>query len=268
VQWAHRTMNKALVMLSDQQIVLSMATSLAALKLWCEFSTYHLNLIHQWLIFCTITHTNALLVHCDYFNPKKAPATILRMILILVHIALAGVVLFANGQDMGTWSPTIGDMTPLQMLPAQCFFQNATMPSSLKTAELGWNGTGITGRWLFFASVALIVCGMVSFIIDGIGKLAKQDFRKNLPSWIIRTGLLIINLVIGVIVMRATVDLRRWMIDNEWVEDGSENKLSYGQCVPIFLSLFLVISVFETLFGKHCFSTPPCNTPSSLPSTT
>ncbi|KAK4206442.1 hypothetical protein QBC37DRAFT_434963, partial [Rhypophila decipiens] len=190
----HHVLDRILVAWSDQQLILGLATSVAVLALWCSFSTYHLNLIKQWLVFCSITHVNALLVHCDYFNKNHTLANSLRV-------------------DTNEWSPTVGDRTPLQALPAPCFFQNATRSDTLEEVP-GWKGTGLTAQWLFIISTFMISLALISLAID--------------LKW--RTA--------------------RYMLDFGWLADDSESEISYGQFVPILLAILVIFSACQSISGE------------------
>ncbi|KAK4208171.1 hypothetical protein QBC37DRAFT_432366 [Rhypophila decipiens] len=241
----HHVLDRILVAWSDQQLILGLATSVAVLALWCSFSTYHLNLIKQWLVFCSITHVNALLVHCDYFNKNHTLANSLRVGLIAVHTVLAGIIMFGYGQDTNEWSPTVGDRTPLQALPAPCFFQNATRSDTLEEVP-GWKGTGLSATWLFGISTIKISFALISLAID----LKWRTARKGWLAWTLRLLALIVNLVLGVIVFVHTLMLRGYMVDFGWLADDSESEISYGQFVPILLAILVIFSACQSISGE------------------
>ncbi|KAK4190654.1 hypothetical protein QBC35DRAFT_62506 [Podospora australis] len=241
----HYILDKNLVAWSDQQIALGLATSIATLCVcWCSISTYHFNLAKQWLVLCTITHVNAILVHCDYFNPKNWVANLIRGLLYITHIILCCVVFFDKQENVLSkgWAPTIGNQTPLQMLPAACFFTNATRPESLKEVT-GWGASGASSGVIFIISLILVVIGL-----GILGYDYWQSKRKGWRSWGIRSALLAVNIGSGFYASFITGSTRTWM--RWYLEDDSENKLSYGQFVPIFLAFFVFVAFGESICGK------------------
>lgn len=247
---------------SDQQLILGLATSIAVIVEWCSFSSYHLNIIKQWLIFCSATHVNALLVHCDYFSPSHIPANILRVALITVHTVLASIIVFDSGQS-GQWSPTVGDHTPLQALPHPCFFVNATRSDTLDKVA-GWGSHGLRGDYLFVASAILLLIALFSLFGDLFHFWTRAANSKRIRSrplnfkshhkqwmhWIYRSILLVVNLGIGATVFDSTLRLRSYMVDSKWLEDASEHDVTYGQYVPICLAGLVLFSALQGVAGK------------------
>ncbi|KAM7216058.1 hypothetical protein V8F06_008531, partial [Rhypophila decipiens] len=258
IQSIHHVFDRVLIAWSDQQLILGLATSIATIVEWCSFSSYHLNIIKQWLILCSATHVNALLVHCDYFSPNHIPANILRVLLIMVHSVLASIIVSDNGET-GEWSPTVGDHTPLQALPYACFFKNATRSDTLKSV-VGWGGHGLRGDYLFWASVILLLVALFSlvgdlfhFCLQGPKRQTIKSRLLNLGSqkrhwwhWMWRSALLVGNLAIGVTVFISTLKLRSYMVDSKWLEDASEEQgLTYGQYIPICLAGLVLFSACQ-----------------------
>ncbi|KAK4215784.1 hypothetical protein QBC37DRAFT_371690 [Rhypophila decipiens] len=258
IQSIHHVFDRVLIAWSDQQLILGLATSIATIVEWCSFSTYHLNIIKQWLILCSATHINALLVHCDYFSTNHIPANILRILLIMVHSVLASIIVSDNG-EAGEWSPTVGDHTPLQALPYACFFKNATRSDTLK-GVVGWGGHGLRGDYLFWASVILLLVALFSLVGDLLHFWFTKAEPKSVKSrllnlgskkrhwwhWIWRSTLLVGNLGIGATVFASTKTLRSYMVDSKWLEDASEEQgLTYGQYIPLCLAGLVLFSACQ-----------------------
>lgn len=249
----HHILNKILVSWSDQQIVLGIAISTAALEEWCSFSTYHLNIIKHWLILSSITHVNALLVHCNYFQKKKILATTLRAGLISLHVIFTGVVVFGHGQAAENKIPEIHHQTPLQILPASCFFANSTRPSLIQQMHVETPETetsSLSSKSLFIWGIALIVCSKLTLLRH---LWATEDRKKRrFMVWCIRLALLGLNVALGVIAITGVQSIRSWMSDEGLIDisDGSESEYSYGQYLSAYLALFAAFQIAESFFGK------------------
>ncbi|KAK3368322.1 hypothetical protein B0H63DRAFT_514964 [Podospora didyma] len=243
----HHVLNTLLVGWSDQQIVLGLATSIATLKQWCNLSMYHLNIIQQWLVFCSVTHANALLVHSQYFKWKNWLASTLRALLLIAHICLTSVIFFKNIDRVDDhWWPSIGNQTPLQIMPSSCFFEGANRSSTLHTTNLGYQETGTNGLVLFGACIALVLISLVTTI--------RHAFEYKRLIWWVRQVLLVGNAALGLFVAVKTIQLRDWMWDNKWLtpddetpEENPEEKLSFGQWVPLLMTTYIVISFLQSL---------------------
>ncbi|KAK3955724.1 hypothetical protein QBC32DRAFT_22879 [Pseudoneurospora amorphoporcata] len=236
-----------LISWSDQQLVLGMATSIAALKTWCSFSTYHLNLIGQWLVLCSVTHANALLVHCKYFHGKRLLADGLRVITILTNLILSGMVFFVSRSVGGKGMPSVADHTPLQILPAQCFFKNAILSPGLKLVDGYDQYSHPNGQALFLMSLLILIGAGLSMAAH---RWRGKGARKSRWSWVFRTVMLLANIGVGFASLVSSVELRNWMHENGWMEDTSELEWSYGQFIPALLGLLVVVSLLENVFDE------------------
>ncbi|KAK0662479.1 hypothetical protein QBC41DRAFT_340681 [Cercophora samala] len=245
----HHILNRILVSWSDQQIVLGLAISTAALDQWCSFSTYHLNIIKHWLIISSITHVNALLVHCNYFQKKKMAATGLRGLLISLHVIFTGVVVFSNGQSADNKIPEIHHQTPLQILPASCFFTNSTRSNNIDQMHLATPQTEtgyLSSKSLFIWGIVLIVSSILTLprhlwdIEDGT--------KRHLVVWGVRLVQLALNLTLGVLAIGGVENIRSWMSKQGLIDvsDGSESDYSYGQYLSAFLALFAAFQIAES----------------------
>ncbi|KAK3995209.1 hypothetical protein QBC44DRAFT_366734 [Cladorrhinum sp. PSN332] len=256
----HHALDKILVAWSDQQIVLGLATSIAAIVIHRSpdsepFSMYHLNILKQWLVFASVTHTNALLIHCDYFNGE---ATLRHR---LAHNF---------------------DPRP-PMLPSSCFWKNATLtrPAGLTTVE-GWGNDGATSFVLFGFSVAFLAVGILSIFFNRPTSRKPSDLTREQKkwSWVTRFVLWVANSVLGIAVFVYTLKLRDYMNSKsgcetkptfKFLEDGSENEWSsYGQFVPILLSVGVLISAAESILDdaeedKTTNKGPPSNSGDDIP---
>ncbi|KAK4669638.1 uncharacterized protein QC763_204750 [Podospora pseudopauciseta] len=236
---------------SDQQIVLGIAISTAAFEEWCSFSTYHLNIIKHWLILSSITHVNALLVHCNYFQKKKIVATTLRAGLISLHVIFTGVVVFGHGQTAENKIPEIHHQTPLQILPASCFFANSTRPSLIQQMHVEMPETetsSLSSKSLFIWGIVLIVCSKLTLLRH---LWATEDRKKRrFMVWCIRLALLGLNVALGVIAITGVQSIRSWMSDEGLIDisDGSESEYSYGQYLSAYLALFAAFQIAESFF--------------------
>jgi len=249
VKRAHHILSQTLKGFSDQQLILGFATSGALFKGWCSFSTYHLNLIKQWLVFCSLTHVNALLVHCDYFNPNHTGANVIRMVLTAIHTGFATYIIAFYGLETDDWIPTASDLAPLQTLNVACYFRNATRSNTLDDGSLGWREGSSSGQGLFIGSLILIGVALVLIGLDFF-------FRNLRKSWFLyglRSLMLLANLGIGIAVFRATFNLREYMVKFNWLKDDEENELSYGQFVTVLSTMFLVITAAQSMFGKQIY---------------
>ncbi|KAK4221254.1 hypothetical protein QBC38DRAFT_550124 [Podospora fimiseda] len=257
---AHHALDKILVAWSDQQIILGLATSIATLFIHSRddtepFSMYHLNMAKQWLVFASITHSNALLIHCDYFNKKRPIATYLRIILICIHVILALFVFFDLKQDL-SWYPTVGDRSPLQMLPSTCFRKGVVRPKALTKVD-GWGAKGATSWAFFLISTGFLIAGLLSLWSERSTRRRPSSARRSPQhrknSWVIRLVLLCFSSVFAVVVLIYTAELHNYMNGDceknqaGFLEDRSEmDWKSYGQFLPILLSFGLLISAAES----------------------
>jgi len=250
VKRTHHVFDTTLKGWSDQQLILGLATSGALINEWCSFSTYHVNLIKQWLIFCSITHVNSLFVHCDYFNPNHTAANIIRFLLIISHTVLATYVIAFYDQTADNWTPTVGNLTPLQALKAACYFDNATRSDTLDDVNLGWGEVGFnwnSARVLFISSLSLIGCALIFIYVD----FKWRNARKSWTLYIFRSALLLFNVAIGFAALHGTVNLREYMMNFKWLKDEEERRVSYGQFVAMFLAVSVLITAGESYSGKQ-----------------
>ncbi|KAK4645799.1 hypothetical protein QC761_204750 [Podospora bellae-mahoneyi] len=227
----HHILNKILVSWSDQQIVLGIAISTAALEEWCSFSTYHLNIIKHWLILSSITHVNALLVHCNYFQKKKIVATTLRAGLISLHVIFTGVVVFGHGQAAENKIPESTILRPCKSCQQSASLQTPQDPASFNKCM--WKRrkprplTLLRHLW------------------------ATEDRKKRrFTVWCIRLALLGLNVALGVIAITGVQSIRSWMSDEGLIDisDGSESEYSYGQYLSAYLALFAAFQIAESFF--------------------
>ncbi|KAK4198908.1 hypothetical protein QBC40DRAFT_177673, partial [Triangularia verruculosa] len=236
----HGIIDTILISWSDQQIVLGLATSIATLYHWGSFSTYHFNIIKQWLVFCTITHANALLVHCEYFGDKRKWLNRLRGALMSIHTVLTIYVFFKDGNF--NIIPGLANKTPLQILPARCFFTNASRGETLETIRQSTTEYG---------SLILLLTAFI-LLLFGLGSLIVRLFSKRTArqvSWVLRQLGLSGNLIVGAYVTSKICYLRIWLTDEQLIDD-EEHTYSYGQFVPILMSIFVLFGAIETWLGE------------------
>ncbi|KAK0667795.1 hypothetical protein QBC41DRAFT_304022 [Cercophora samala] len=252
----HNALDKILISWSDQQIVLGLATGIATTIHWSLFSSYHLNIIKNWLLFCTITHANALLVHCDYFTKKHRAANVIRAILLVVHIGLTMNIVILK--DHKSWSPNISDRTPLQIFPPNCFAANDTRPVESMKAEELFKG-GIDGRVLLWVALAFVTIGAISLLRHSGLSSGQRSKSSRRVWWWVRTGLLLANAIVGILATISTSNIRKWMFDEGLLEDCSEDSWSYGQFVPIVMVFLVLFGAAEALLDDLADSDAPNN---------
>lgn len=149
--------------------------------------------------------------------------------------------------------PSVADHTPLQILPAQCFFKNAILAPGLKEVDGYDQYSHPNGQALFLMSLLILIGAGLSMAAH---RWRGKGARKSRWSWGFRTVMLLANIGVGFASLVSSVELRDWMHGNGWMEDESELEWSYGQFIPALLGLLVFVSVLENVFGKFSLAIP------------
>ena len=127
-----KSLSKAVLMFSDQQIVTGIALLASGYsQLRSGLDAYHWQIIVYLAWFSSFTHLTTLTVLRNYFQDHPATRT-WRIILMVITVSLLGIALLPTGNQW--WlggDPDISGATDTSGVPASCFFQGRNFRSDI-----------------------------------------------------------------------------------------------------------------------------------------
>ncbi|KAG9227951.1 hypothetical protein BJ875DRAFT_490563 [Amylocarpus encephaloides] len=167
------TIETLLQVLSDQQLISSIALLLSVNAQACQISAYHYNLVCTMLVMGIITHLNTLMNVPDFLHKGKFLA-FYRFLGMTIQIILSGLVLSARLTK--TFPSRAG---PLAILPAACFQEagsglglsalgdlaaNATKEGDLQAnLDAATSATGGIGEYATLAVFIILAVPIIAF---------------------------------------------------------------------------------------------------------
>ncbi|RDW88425.1 hypothetical protein BP6252_00457 [Coleophoma cylindrospora] len=217
-------LEKYIVGLGDQQLLLGLLMSVVAFAKFCSISIYHLEIVGELLWFSATTHLASMVVLRKYF--KKSPHLLwLRLSLILMFgIFLAMFMLWIgflgpgiNGSEFGRGSFGCS---------ARCAWEQPIFFKHLRDPTLR---AKLSALDIFYSVLPFVE---FLFLIFGFGLSIGPYFREILEGWNkLETGTLVF-LLISWIIVTAIIFYDRGPGQNI---EGSENEWGFGQVLPVTL---------------------------------
>jgi uncharacterized membrane protein YidH (DUF202 family) len=229
-----------LLTFSDQQLVIVMATTISALipNVWCDLSSYHVNILCYLAAMAFITHLSSLVVQSHYFRYKLLG--LFRSALIISNVALTGYL--ANVRS-AKYFPTKSGQA-LQAVPATCLLHDNSTVFDQK--DLG-NLTE-QDRTALIQFAVLCVCLLLSFAVAIVHSRHIVNKGRHIGlqkvSFVCCVAVVVACTIILGIILQKLFELRTWMIYDAHLIDNAaeENELGFGQVTPIIL--VVVTSVY------------------------
>jgi hypothetical protein len=269
---------------SDQQIFTSAAYAIT-LKYaqGCSISAYHYNIVGNMMLMTCATHLMSVTVVSQYW---KHPLLAIVRILVVTGLYIATGLLLSNQNASQTprWPTDVpkGDETDsLLVLPAACFQPdsagalNETLSQSFESAHaffdstllkstpnnkiVGWNFFILMVLWYGFAIIAEVFRLWYHRRKHVVHHLRGQ--RKGLARWAYYAfwfyqfaGAAFCTIAVG-FSFNYIRRLRNWMSESGWMErdkvgrDLESDSTTFGQLVPIFLTLLTLFAFCQMLGG-------------------